>query len=123
MSRGPSIPLPRDWSAHVRAAFLHAVSLAHAAVTYSRGWCADSPIARVRLAGENDRLKSEVGLLREELRIKDARLARIEPRHRPHYPPTERLAILALRAARVLEAFLWSSSSGRRGDPICRLSR
>ena len=55
MSRRPSIPLPRDWSAHACAAFLHAVSLAHAAVTYSRGWCANSPIARVRLAGENDR--------------------------------------------------------------------
>jgi putative transposase len=34
------------------------------------------------------------------LRIKDARLARSPPRKRPHYPPVERLAILALRAAR-----------------------
>jgi transposase InsO family protein len=54
----------------------------------------------VRLAGENDQLRTEVAMLREELRIKDARLARIEPRNRPHYPPAERLAILALRAAR-----------------------
>ena len=34
------------------------------------------------------------------LRIKDARLVRIPPRNRPHYPPAGRLAILALRAAR-----------------------
>jgi predicted RNA polymerase sigma factor len=52
------------------------------------------------LTAERDRLAQEVTLLREEIRIKDARLARIEARRRPHYPPTERLAILALRAAR-----------------------
>jgi transposase InsO family protein len=39
-------------------------------------------------------------MLHEELRIKDARLARIPARERPHYPPTERLAVLALKAAR-----------------------
>jgi len=54
----------------------------------------------VRLAAECERLRSEVAMLREELRIKDARLARIPPPSRPHYPPAERLAILALRAAR-----------------------
>jgi hypothetical protein len=51
-------------------------------------------------AAENDRLRSELALLREELRIKDARLGRIPARHRPHCPPPERLAILTLRAAR-----------------------
>ena len=34
------------------------------------------------------------------MRIKDARMARIAPLRRPHYPPTERMAILELRAAR-----------------------
>jgi len=67
---------------------------------YTRSWAADSRNARVRLTAERDRLAQEVTLLREEIRIKDARLARIEARRRPHYPPTERLAILALRAAR-----------------------
>jgi hypothetical protein len=38
--------------------------------------------------------------LREELRIKDARLAKIDPRRRPYYPPVERMAVLALKAAR-----------------------
>jgi predicted RNA polymerase sigma factor len=44
------------------------------------------------------RLETQVALLGEELRIKDARMARIAPRARPHYPPCERLAILMLRA-------------------------
>jgi transposase InsO family protein len=34
------------------------------------------------------------------MRIKDARMERIPPAQRPHYLPTERLAILELRAAR-----------------------
>src|SRR3990167_10293941 len=38
--------------------------------------------------------------LREEIRIKDARMARIAPHRRPQYPPTERMAILELRAAK-----------------------
>jgi transposase InsO family protein len=96
----PRIPLPSHWSDHVQAGFLCAVGLAHAALSFARGWAADSPLTRVRLAAENARLKSEVALLREELRIKDARLARIPARQRPHHPPPERLAILMLRAAR-----------------------
>jgi transposase InsO family protein/DNA-binding transcriptional regulator YiaG len=39
-------------------------------------------------------------LLGEEIRIKDARMQRIDPHKRSHYPPTERMAILELRAAR-----------------------
>ena len=46
------------------------------------------------------RANQEIALLREELRIKDAREARIDPHRRPHYPPLERMAILQLRAAR-----------------------
>jgi transposase InsO family protein len=74
--------------------------MARVALTTGRGWAADSWNARLRLNAENDRLRQEVGLLLEELRIKDARMARIPAQRRPHYPPTERLAILELRAAR-----------------------
>ena len=52
------------------------------------------------LKAENDRFQAEVALLKEEIRIKDARLLCWDPRKRPQYPPTERMAILELRAAR-----------------------
>jgi putative transposase len=54
----------------------------------------------VRLAAQNERLRQECGLLREEIRIKDARMDRITPQRRPRYGPFERMAILELRAAR-----------------------
>jgi hypothetical protein len=67
--------------------------MARVALTTGRGWAAESWNARLRLNAENDRLRQEIGLLIEELRIKDARMAHIPAQHRPHYPPTERLAI------------------------------
>jgi hypothetical protein len=54
----------------------------------------------VRSASEADRRDQEIALLKEELRIKDTRVAKISPKNRPHYPPTERMAILELKAAR-----------------------
>ena len=42
----------------------------------------------------------EVQLLREEIRIKDARTAQVPASRRPHYPPLERMAILELKTAR-----------------------
>jgi putative transposase len=96
----PKIPLPKGWKKPVRSAVLHVLSLAQYAAVYTRGWAADSTNARVRLKAELDRANQELLLLREEIRIKDARLARIDPHRRPHYPPTERMAILALKATR-----------------------
>lgn len=51
------------------------------------------------MAAKVARLTTENALLREEVRIKDTRLARIPPHERPHYEPVERMAILNLRAA------------------------
>ena len=96
----PKVPLPRGWKPRVRSAVLHVLSLAQYAAVYTRGWAADSVNRRVRLQANLDRASQEIALHREEMRIKDARLARIEPHRRPHYPPTERMAILELRAAR-----------------------
>jgi hypothetical protein len=94
-----SVPLPPSWPKHAKAATLHVISLAHLVLTHVRGWAANSPLHRVRLAAERDRLDSEVAMLREEIRIKDARMAAMAPHRRPHYPPTERMAILQLMAA------------------------
>jgi transposase InsO family protein len=94
------LPLPRSWPRKVRSAAVHAISLAQASLTVARGWAANSWDASVRLQEENDRLRQEIHLLLEELRIKDARMGRIPAQRRLHYPSTERLAILELRAAR-----------------------
>ncbi len=79
---------------------LHTISLAQFAIAHTRGWAANSINARVRLTAENDRLRTEVELLREAIRIKDARIARIDPHQRPQYSPVERMAILEIKAAR-----------------------
>ena len=96
----PKIPLPKQWPSRVRSGVLHAISLAHFSLTYTRSWAANSINARIRLQQHNDRLQQELALLREEMRIKDARTLRIPAQRRPHYPAIERLAILELRAAR-----------------------
>ncbi len=96
----PRIHLPKGWQDCVQSAVLHAIALAHYAIVYARAWAADSINARVRLAAENDRFHEECALLREELRIKDARTGQIAPQRCSHYPVHERMAILELRAAR-----------------------
>ncbi len=96
----PPIHLPKGWQEYVKSAVLHTIALAHHAIVYARAWAADSINARVRLVAENDRLHEECALLREEIRIKDTRMAQISPQRRPHYGPHERMAILELRAAR-----------------------
>jgi putative transposase len=95
-----SIPFPKSWPAKVRSAMLHVVSLAKYAAVYTRSWAADCPNARVRLGAEQKRCEEDNALLREELRIKDARMGGIAAHHRPFYRATERLAILELKAAR-----------------------
>jgi transposase InsO family protein len=96
----PTIPLPKGWTGHVRSTVLHVIGLAQYATVYTRSWAANSPNERMRLKAENDRFQAEVALLKEEIRIKDARMLCWDPRKRPQYPPTERMAILELRAAR-----------------------
>ena len=99
-NRAFTIPLPKSWPAKVRSAMLHVVSLAKYAAIYTRSWAADCSRARVRLRAERDRHQEDNALLREELRIKDARMASIPAHQRPFYRPPERLAILELKAAR-----------------------
>ena len=96
----PRFRFPRSWTGYIRFAVLHVISLAQYATVYTRSWAANSLNARIRLKAENDRLHQEVALLEEEIRIKDARALQISPHKRPHYPSTERMAILELRAAR-----------------------
>ena len=96
----PRIQLPKSWPIHVRGAILQVISLAQFATAHTRSWAANSVNARIRLQAERDRAVQELALQREETRIKDARMASINPHRRPHYPPAERLAILELKTAR-----------------------
>ncbi len=96
--------LPKTWPRRARSAVLEVISAAHVALVHSRAWSADSPLRRVRLKAEVTALETEVALLYEELRVKDARMARVSARHRPYYTPRERLDILCLRAARARSA-------------------
>jgi putative transposase len=99
-SSSPDISVPRGWHAHVKSAILHVISLAQFTLAYTRGWAANSPNSRIRLKAELDRDHQEIALLCEELRIHKLRMAQIPPHRRPHYRPTERMAILQLKAAR-----------------------
>ena len=96
----PRIPLPKSWPIHVRIAILHVIALAQFATAHTRSWAANNVKSRIRLKTDLDRTQQEVSQLNEEIRIKDARMASINPHRRPHYPPAERLAILELKAAR-----------------------
>lgn len=100
VKKAPRIRLPKSWTSTVRSAMLHVISLARFATVHTRSWAVDSINERVRLKAENCPLRQEFVLLQEEIQIKDARMAQINPQRRPHYPPTERMAILELRAAR-----------------------
>jgi putative transposase len=94
------LALPTHWTRSVKTALIQVMSLAHYALVYTRGRPVQSSNGHVRHSAKTDQLAQEIVLLREEIRIKDARLARIPPAARPHYQPTERLAILELRALR-----------------------
>ena len=103
------IPLPKTWPEHARSAVLHVVALAHVAIIGARGRTSRSEDSRDHLRGKLDNARAEIAMLKEELRIKDARMAHLEPRRRPHYRPTDRMAILELRAARA-----WSAAETAR---------
>lgn len=103
MYQSDSVALPsvtRAWPDVVRSAMVQVISLAHHALLTVHGWAANAVNPRARHKACIDRLRSEIALLQEEIRIKDARMGRIDAKRRPHYPPTERMAVLELKAAR-----------------------
>ncbi len=93
------IPLPRGWRRHTKSAILQILALSHYAFTARVAGASNDRNRRTRRRAEIDRLNHELALLREELRIKNARMTRVPPHRRPHYTPLERMAILELRAA------------------------
>jgi len=55
-----SVPLPKSWPKHTKAATLHVISLAHFVLTHVRGFALNSHVHRVRIAAERDRLDAQV---------------------------------------------------------------
>ena len=62
-----SIPLPKNWSQHATFALVCASALGRAVVTEVRGWAINSPVERVRLRAECERLTALVAQQQEEL--------------------------------------------------------
>lgn len=91
------IPLPKGWSKTARHAVLNVIGIVRVAMLAGREYLiqqGDVPTAHIH------RLKTEVALLREELRILGSRWARIDPQRRPQYSAVERMAVMELRAMR-----------------------
>ena len=76
----PKIPLPNGWPDIALTALLHIISMARLAIISARNWPDGPECDGLRLRAENDRLRSEISLLKQELSIKDARFATIDPR-------------------------------------------
>ena len=113
LSCSSDIIIPKSWPKNIKSTVLQVISLAHYAITYAGGWAANSINARVRLHAKLNTAIEEIAKLHEELRIKDSRMARIDPQKRPHYPAVERMAILELKAARG-----WSLSQTAKAKDI-----
>ena len=95
------LPLAKGWPCRARSAVVQAISLSQFALILAQSWAAHSLNARYRLQAERDRVRHVLTLLRKELRLKDARMEQTCAPRQPHYPPTERLAILERRAGHV----------------------
>ena len=70
----PQLKLPRGWNKRVQSAILQAISLGRHCFFLIVGRLARSPRALDRAVAETERLRHEVELLREELRLKEALL-------------------------------------------------
>jgi hypothetical protein len=100
----PKIAVPRGWNKRVQTGILQAISLGRHCFVSIVARMAKSPKASERLVAENEHLRFEVASLREELRLKDARMAR--------YPPSVALTTPPLNACRfwscvLPEAGIW----------------
>ncbi len=73
----PKLPLPRGWKHRVRSSVLHILALSHYTFTAMVARASNDRDRRTRRRAEIDRLEHEIALLQEELRIKDARMARV----------------------------------------------
>ena len=79
LPRRSSGVLPEAWPTRVRSAVVHAVAIARTSLFLARAEAENHLDERLRLRAEVDRLRTEAALLKEEIRIKDARMERLLP--------------------------------------------
>lgn len=95
-----TLPVPRQWSRHIKSAFIHTISLASATFTSTCALASKRKLVATRMKAELAQAYQEISLLRQELEIKDERFKRIPAQRRPYYSPIQRLQILELKPAR-----------------------
>jgi hypothetical protein len=78
-SVAPRLAVPKRWKRSVQRALVTVMSLAQYTLVSTRSWAANSRNHRVRLSVKTDQLDNEIRLLREEIRIKDARMRGVTP--------------------------------------------
>ena len=86
----------------VRSAMINVVALARIAWHEVCSHICEAGDVDVLLVAEIAHLRQEISWLQEEIQIKDGRMSRIPPGHRPHSSSTERMTILELSEARGL---------------------
>jgi len=97
--RDSDLPLPKAWPEKVKAAAIHALSIAHFIATVSNGWCSHSRIPKVRQTAEANQANETIARLRRAAEIKDTLMKRLKAGKPFLYTATERMAILELKAA------------------------
>ncbi len=85
------LPLPKAWKQSIKSAVIHTLSLAFKSITLTLSQLSENDHLPIRIAAELKRLKMENAQLKEMMAIKDARMARLDPKRRPYYSPTERI--------------------------------
>ena len=91
---------PRGWKKRVKRVLLNVLSLGRVCTAVLEAEDALGADPERRSRGRNAAILRENELLKEELRLKDMRMFRVPGRRRPHYSPTDRMAILEIRADR-----------------------
>jgi len=75
----PEIPLPKGWTSLVVQAVLQAIALARIVILNAANWPSDKECDGLRLRVENDRLRAEVIMLKQELVLKQGAKMEIPP--------------------------------------------
>jgi hypothetical protein len=81
------LPVPRQWSKHIKLVFIHTISLASTAFTSTCALASKRRATVTRLKAELAQAYHEISLLEKEVQIKDKWFKRAAPHRRTFYSP------------------------------------